>query len=214
MMRLKQLKPAFLFLALAATVVACYPGGPEYIEDFDFTYTHNYNNDFDWADKTKNVYVMPDTVMELSDPTNSPKPLGNQDEILKKVADNLANYGFVRELDTAQVKNSDFVVIVSNVRSNNYYYTWWGGGWDYWGGWGWGGCCYYPPVTTVGNYRTGSLIVEIINVDELNQNEETIPIIWQGVGEGLFEGSAQNIKSRTLKSIDQMFKQSPYLNRN
>jgi len=40
-----------------------------------------------------------------------------------------------------------------------------------------------------------------------------LPIVWVGRGEGLFRGSEQNLTNRSLGAIDQMFIQSPYLNR-
>jgi hypothetical protein len=64
-----------------------------------------------------------------------------------------------------------------------------------WPGWGWGGCCYYPPVTTVSNYRTGSLLLQFVDTENVDPNdEEVIPIVWQGtLGWSVFEGSSGQI---------------------
>ncbi len=205
-------KTSLYIFVLSFSMAACYPGGPEYIEDYDAVYTQQIDLNFDWDDKTKNVYFMPDTVMDLSDPDSDPSPITSPAHILGQVALQMNSYGFTRETDTAKALNSDFIVLVSRARSNNYVTTWWGG-WGGWYGWGWGGCCYYPP-TTVSNYRTGSLLVEIINTAELDSTNKVIPFLWQGAGEGLFEGTNSSIQNRGDKAISQMFLQSPYLNRN
>ncbi len=74
--------------------------------------------------------------------------------------------------------------------------------------------CWYPPTTTVSNYRTGSVLVQLIDVQNVDQELEIIPVAWQGTLEGLFEGSRTNIENRSERGINQMFKQSPYLDRN
>ena len=192
-------------IALGAIMASCYPGGAEYVSDLDVTYTFILDQNFDWSDKSKKVYFMPDTVMDASDPKNSPKPIVSAQELLSTVKQELNAYGFVEEPDYNNALNTDFIVTVSRVRSNNYYYSYWGG---YWGWY------YYPPVATVSNYKTGSLIVEIINTAEIDTASENIPGLWQGVSDGLFEGTASGIEARGKASIQQMFVQSPYLNRN
>jgi len=207
------LKISIGILALSGLMAACYPGGPEYVSDYDVTYTYIIDENYNWDDKAKNVYFMPDTVVDVSEPGTSPSPIASQSQILANVAQEMNAYGFVREPDSAMAQNTDFIVLVSRVRTNNYYYNWWGGWGGYWGGY-WGGCCYYPPVATVSNYRTASLTIQIIDTKKITIGEHEIPIIWQGVGDGLFEGSASSISTRGQASIKQMFKQSPYLNRN
>lgn len=206
------LKISLFVIVLSAVMAACYPGGPEYVNDFDVTYTFKVDPDYNWDDKSKKVYFMPDTVLDVSDPDQDPSPIVSQKELLAEVAKQLGDYGFQRELDSTDVINTtDFIVLVNRVRSNNYYYSWWYGWGGYWPGWG---CCYYPPVTTVSNYRTASLTIQIVDSKGIDFNKEEIPIIWQGVGDGLFEGTAGNIESRGKASINRMFVDSPYLNRN
>ncbi len=69
-------------------------------------------------------------------------------------------------------------------------------------------------MTTVSNYRTGSLLLQFIDTENVDPNDDEIPVVWQGTLEGLYEGSSGNITARAKKGIDQMFSQSPYLNRN
>jgi hypothetical protein len=192
-------------IALSAIMASCYPGGAEYVSDLDVTYTFILDQNYNWADKSKKVYFMPDTVMDASDPKDSPKPILSAKEILSTVKQELNANGFIEETDFNNALNTDFIVTVSRVRSNNFYYSYWGG---YWGWY------YYPPIATVSNYKTGSLTIEIINTAEIDTASEKIPGLWQGVSDGLFEGTSYSIEARGKASIQQMFKQSPYLNRN
>lgn len=201
-----------LIVALAAVMASCYPGGPEFIEDYDVVYTFDLKPDA-FTDKNKKVYFLPDTIVDLSDPQTSPSPKGDAAPVLAEIVSQMNAYGYTRETDINNVDATDFIVLCSVTRSNNYYYTWWGG-WGYWPGWGWGGCCYYPPVATVSNYRTGSLLLQFIDTESLDENEDEIPVVWQGTLEGLYEGSSSNITNRAVKGVNQMFEQSTYLNRN
>ena len=211
------MKRGFLKISLGITLLAlgmaaCYPGGPEFIEDYDVVYT--FELDIDKAsDVTKKVYFLPDTIIDLSDPMSSPPPKGDGTAVLNEIALKMNELGYTRETDVNKVDQTDYVLLCSVTRSNNYYYNWWYG-WGYWPGWGWGGCCYYPPVATVSNYRTGSLLLQFVSTEDLDPDDEEIPVIWQGTLDGLFEGSAGNITARATKGIDQMFAQSPYLKRN
>jgi hypothetical protein len=63
------------------------------------------------------------------------------------------------------------------------------------------------------NIRTGAVIVDLVDARALKLRNSTLPEVWLGLGEGLFRGSQQNINNRALESIDQMFRQSPYLKR-
>ena len=206
------LKISAVIVGLAAFMASCYPGGPEFIEEYDVVYTFDLDPDVA-GDPSKTVYFLPDTIVDISDPDNSPPPKGNADEVLNEIRLKMADLGYTQETDINKLDSTDFIVLCSVARTNNYYYTWWGG-WGGWPGWGWGGCCYYPPVTTVSNYRTGSLLLQFVDTENVDEDEEEIPVVWQGTLEGLYEGSSGNITARARKGIDQMFKQSDYLKRN
>ena len=213
-MKYSFLKVGLSLIVISAVMAACYPGGPTYIEDYDVVYTINVDNGVS-SDPSKVNFHLADTVMDLSEPGSSPDPIGNQKQLLNTVRKNMLNYGYNEIKDTADIRDSaDFVVLVTVVRSDNYVYTWWPGWGGYWPGWGWGGCCWYPPTTTVSNYRTGSVLVQLVDVANVDPDLEIIPVVWQGTIEGLFEGSNTNIENRTERGVNQMFKQSDYLNRN
>lgn len=195
-------------------LAACYPIGPNTVEDYDVVYTVLPDPTFDFADASRTTYFMPDTVIDLSDPKSSPNPVGNQKNLLAEIATNMNDLGYTRITDTTALGNVDYVVLASVARTNNYYYNWWSG-WGYggyWGYWGWGGCCYYP-VATVSNIRTGTLIVEMIDAHQLKPENTEAPVVWMGLGDGLYQGSVSDINSRSTKALNQMFNQSPYLKR-
>jgi hypothetical protein len=51
--------------------------------------------------------------------------------------------------------------------------------------------------------------VGITDPDQASTN--TLPVVWNGILNGLLEGSDASILARVTTNIDQMFKQSPYL---
>jgi hypothetical protein len=204
-------KTLLLVCTSVALITACYPGGPEYIEDYDAVYTVK-DPSFDFSDPSVTTYFLADTVMDISEPGQSPKPVGNQAAVLAEIAAQMDAMGYTRITDTTKVLTADFIVTTTVTRTNNYYYNYWYG-WGGWYGWGWGGCCYYPPYATVSNVRTGSLLVDIIDTKSLDPNEEHLPIVWTGIMMGLYEGTSQNITNRAVNGIEQMFKQSQYLKR-
>jgi hypothetical protein len=59
----------------------------------------------------------------------------------------------------------------------------------------------------------GSLFIEMANVDEIDDVDEEIPVVWQATVNGLLSSSEENVYNRVVKSIDQAFEQSPYLSK-
>lgn len=194
-----------LLVACAATLTSsCYPGGPEFVEDFDAVFTLKTNSEHDFSDPALQTFYLPDTVMVLTDPNASSTSITvNQAAILSRVRSNMLNAGYTEIIDSIDYTKADYLVLVSITRTDNYFVTWW---------WGWGGWWGFPPSSTTTNIRTGSLLVEILD-EERTTKPPFEPIVWRGIGEGLFQGSTQNINNRVARSIDQMFTQSPYLNR-
>jgi hypothetical protein len=116
-----------------------------------------------------------------------------------------------REVDKSA--NPDLIILPAVFQTDNlfYYYDWWYWSWYYPGwipGWGWYYPGYYPP--TVVNIRTGSLMLQMTDPNNLSATEK-IPVIWSGVINGLLEGNVDQVGSRIAKTIDQAFDQSPYI---
>lgn len=208
-------KPFKLFKFLAVPLVllfGCYPEHPIFVEDYDAVYTLIGDREFDFSDPTIQKFYLADTVMVLTDPNSSPTNIAiDHSLLLNRVRQNMLNAGYTEITDPLEVGEADYLVLVSVSRADNYFLVWWGG-WGGWGGWGWGGWG-FPPMVSQQNIRTGALIVELVNARELDADPDRLPVVWRGMGEGLFRGSVQNLTNRALGAIDQMFIQSPYLNR-
>lgn len=196
----------------------CYPIGPTFVEELDAVYTVRSEPGWDFSDPTITTYYIVDSVVEITDPNQMAPTVINKDQILQEVIRNMDMMGYTRltGVDSVVAPQADYVVLVSINRSNNYFYNFWPG-WGMWGGWGWWGmppCCFFPPTVTVSVITTGSLVVELMDGRRLGKvNTDMLPEVWLGVAQGLYQGSAQNINTRTQNGVNQMFAQAPYLRR-
>lgn len=190
--------------AIVFLLTQCYPAGPEYIEELDLVYT-NYDPETDFA--AKQTYAIPDKIMKIDDdlvgggdPNFVKEPYATQ--LLDKIKVNMANNGWALVEEDA---NPDVVLApVAYMLTTTYYY----GG--YWGGWygGWYGWYYPYPVTT--SYTTGSLVVTMLDPNDLSPDDKA-RAVWSFVVNGLLEGSTTEFTNRYTKGINQAFTQSPYL---
>ena len=88
------------------------------------------------------------------------------------------------------------------------FYTAYGGYPPYYGpGWGWGG--YYPIY--VQSYSKGTVLINMIDPDAIDNINKEVPRVWIGVLNGLAQGSVSSVAERIAKGIDKAFDQSPYL---
>ena len=65
----------------------------------------------------------------------------------------------------------------------------------------------------MGSYTTGTVVLDMIDVDGADEVEETVPIIWNGLINGLVTGSDASVEARIRTNINQAFDQSQYLGR-
>jgi hypothetical protein len=183
--------PAILVIPLMIAVLAgCYPDESASINDLDIVIT-NYDTGYNFSGIQS--YLMPDTVIAITDPAN---PENNfeykhtyDNMILSELASQFGTLGYNRVYDTLAVK-PDVTVKVSAV-STTYIgpeYLW------------------APQY----NYQVGTIIVTMIDMKS-NQALQTdsVSVVWMGAINGLVEGS--NIENRIRSGIGQMFIQSPYL---
>ncbi len=209
------------FAIAAMTMGGCYPGELLNVQDADIVITA-YDDSF--AFSTAQTWAMPDTVVAINlDNSNNLYAHAFDQDILDRVASNMAALGYTREMDPA-TNGADLILLVQANVSNNYsaytyypYDPYWGSypGWNYWGGYpGYGG--YYPwyggyPTTVVTNTKTGSIIIEMVdpNVEVTGSEGPSLTVRWAAVLNGLAQGSATG--ARLTRAIDQAFDQSPYL---
>jgi len=212
------MKRNFLYLlGMGVMLSACYPGGPEFVSDYDLAATQH-DQDFNFSTGFPNkTIVMSDSVYEFG---NEDPDIDNEwdhrydDHILSTIKQNLADYGWnvIDAADTTQ-DYPDAVFLVSGLVSQYTGYVITGGGycgwyWYYCGGWYppyWGGYYY--------SYDIGNVVMEMFNYE--SGSGDTLRWVWVGGINGLSgQSNAADTRKRITDQIDQCFEQSPYLNQN
>ncbi|WNJ19530.1 DUF4136 domain-containing protein [Pontibacter sp. G13] len=195
-------------------VAGCYPGLDRSLTDYDLVGTR-YDPDINFDDLIS--YEIADSVVFIEDGESSELDQRTQDRILDRVNTNMQNLGWTLDRDPNVA--ADVVMLVSVVRLTNSSwwidYPWWGW-WGWYPGWppGWGpgwGPGYGWGVPIVYTYETGTIVVEMISVNDADENSQTVPLAWAGAGNGLLSNSDQASLDRVLTAIDAMFEQSPIL---
>lgn len=198
-------------------VSGCYPKGAEFIDDLDLVYT-NFNSSFDFS--SKQTYAITDSVIKITgdifnDPDGDHKPsflsASSSAAILDRINQNMTDFGWSR---VSKNSNPDVILLVSVSTTTNlyYYYDWWYWSWWYPGfypGWGWYYPGYYPAYVT--GYRSGSVFIQMVDAKAIAGGEETAPVQWSVILNGLAEGGTSSIIARVQTGIDKAFTQSPYL---
>ena len=201
-------------LGLSLALASCYPGEVTSTGELDVVATvHDDAMDFGAV----NTFVLLDSVVHFAVATVTELPRDFDDQILADVMRNLTALGWTEETDPAN-NTPDVAVLVAATAVDNFnayttypWYDYWGW-YPYWPGYGPGYGIGYPPVTTVTQYRQGTLLIDIIDLNRADTGTETIPSAWIAAINGLLEGSGQS--ARLTRGIDQSFRQSPYLGGN
>jgi hypothetical protein len=184
----------------------CYPQGPDYAEEMDVVLTyHNATYDFG----SKGTYAMPDKIVRITgnlQEGQAPEfiPEGNAALILARIADNMQTLGYQRVNLDAQ-PGPDLLLLPSSWETTTIYYWY-----DYWGWWYGGYYPYYPPVS-VASYTTGTLLMTLIDKNEVGANGNPI-VQWTGALNGILTYTYDVTRMNT--AIDKAFDQSPYLKTN
>ena len=200
---------SFFLLTISILLLwGCYPGGPDYAEEMDVVLT-SHNDTYDFAAKA--TYSMPDQIVKITgsvaegeDPEFIPDVTAQK--ILARIEDNMTNLGWQR-VDLAD--NPDLVLAPASWETTtvyywyDYWYWWWGGYYPYWG--------YYPPMVNYSSYTTGTLLMTLMDPNELGSNGNPV-IQWAGAINGLLTGSYN--ASRVNAAMDKAFTISPYLKTN
>ena len=211
------IKRASALLSIALLMYGCYPGGAQYVEDYDMTFATRVNPQYDWSNQQQNTYVMPEQVVDISDPDDNFDPINpaTEAQILSRVKMNMQQYGYT-QLPDDSVNSADYIVLCQRLLTTNWVTYFWGGWGGYYPGWGCPGCWggWYPPSSTTVSYQTGTLYVTMIDVATSDTTQERINFIWDAGINGLTSGSTSNIQSRLNNGIDKMFEISPYVKKN
>ncbi len=198
---------------LAAAVCACQkePSTSGLHNDYLVYTGHDTDTDF----VTLETYYLPDRILLIG---NHDKAEYWEDataqEIIARVAAQLDAAGFQRIEDK---ESADAGIQMSYVERETYYvgydypYWWWYYPYywapSYWGDWvGW----YYPFRVYYG-YTSGSLLIEMLDLEGTTESGKKLPIVWNAFISGLLSSSERLNLERTLSAVDQAFAQSPYL---
>ncbi len=194
-------KKVFYLIGIVYLMVSCYPGEIESYEETDLVYT-NYTETFDFAGK--GTYAMPDKIVKVTgnyidgeDPEFIKEPYNSQ--ILGKIENNMTALGWTKVDDPDDADVTLLPAAWTNT-TVTYWYDYWCWYYYYYCGWGW----YYPYYSS---YTTGTLVIAMISKDEQFVEPTSV---WTAAINGLMSGSYDI--SRVNQTINQAFKQSPYLN--
>jgi len=225
---MKKLVLKFSYLAAMIIMLsACYPGGAEYTSDTDVILT-NYNDNYDFG--AKKTYFMSDSIQHIVDEGETGETKYDA-LILSELESNFEARGYVRLLpeDTlTHPEPPDLMVVITTIETTTTYiyggYPWYGG-WGY--GWGWyykstkyyygypgygWGYPYYPSYAS--SYTTGTVVWDMFDPDNVDDEGETIIVEWLGAINGLLGSSVSSTQDRIKTSINQAFTQSPYIQSN
>lgn len=194
-------------------VSACYPGGPEYVDEYDLVYS-NYDKDYGFG--SKSTFAMPDKVVKIDKDLVEGNGINYIKDVhasvmLNTIRQNMVDAGWTE----ADIESSPDVLLAPAAYEISTYYVndwwhywnwWWGGYYPGWGGW-------YYPYPVVSGYTTGSLFVAMVDTQDVSADDRP-KVVWNFVINGLLQGSTSSFNTRVEKGITQAFTQSPYLLKN
>src|SRR3954471_17941787 len=176
---------SFAAMALLIALVGCYPGGADYVDEYDIAYT-NYDKTYDFAGKA--TYSLPDKIVKVTGIDNQP-PEYIKDiyagPILAEIDANMQKLGWSK-VDVNS--NPDVQLLPASWSSTTIIY----GG--YWGGYY---CWYYPyycgggwyyPYTPVTTYTTGTLVMTMVDPNA-ESTDGSKRVAWTGAINGLLTGT-------------------------
>lgn len=161
------------------------------------------------------TFYISDTIAYISDKINSDSLLVGveAEQLTGAVKDNMAAHGYTL---VDRDDRPDLGLTLTAVKNLNVVVSAYPGWWDWWyGGCYWYYWCYgyYYPWTTVYTYTTGTVILNMYDLKNADENQQ-LKGIWNTVGLGaLGTGTTANIQ-KGVDAINQGFLQSPYLKAN
>ncbi len=193
----------------------CYPGESEETSDLEVVATE-YDVNFHFS--SIRTFIMPDTVMHITDPNHPEHDQQISAEanklLLKGIPDHLRSLGYKRMLNT-QYGLPDVYVTISVVATTyilNEAIDWWHY-WAYypwWPGWKEGVYPWCPWGSEIyKGYTQGTVVVQMQNSKVWEETK--IPVVWQATFNGLLKGTEQPVNQRIKRDLDLAFEQSPYL---
>jgi hypothetical protein len=196
-----------LLIACVCVLAACYPQGPEFVEDTDVVFT-NYNPEFNF--KAKTTFAIPTKIVKITGNAITGDPPKYIPDVLAapmlaKMEANLTALGYTKVDISA---NPSLILAPAALETTTivYWYDYWGWYWGgYYPGWGYPWYPYYPTATS---YSTGTLVMLLIDPTVVS-GDGNPKGQWTAGLNGILTSSYDI--NRVNKLIDQAFVQSPYL---
>jgi hypothetical protein len=194
--------------ALAFLLTQCYPEGPQYVDEVDIVYS-NYDPGYNFS--AKHSFALPDKIMKVdNDLLNGLGPNYVKDiyasVMLDRIRQNMLANGW-SQVDVSD--NPDVLLAPAAYELTTYYYDYWSY-YDWWYGSYYPGGGWYNSYAVVQEYSTGSLIVSMVDPNDLSADDKP-RVTWTFIINGLLEGTTSDFNSRVTKGINQAFTQSQYL---
>jgi hypothetical protein len=202
----------FLFIA---AIISCYPDSPDSNDDYDLLISA-FNPEFNF--ETVSSFILPDTLIFLNDTASELIDLTEQQKkaFIDAVRSNITSYGWADSSYSDQ--DAETLILVSAVvakYSDNI--------WDEWKWYE-----YFGNVSPVGqntrypwypasfpyiyDFTKGTLLLTIIDAEELETNPDVIPVVWIGSLNGIITSKSVST-TKVTNAIDKLFELSPYLNK-
>ena len=211
---------ALMTFSLAGLLSGCYPDKIDYVDEYDMAGTM-YDEEVDFSNFTS--FHVIDTIMHITDDDDDDSNLDRENDefILNLIRQNMLDLGYTEMTNPDSLNRPDLELLVNAMTSDYYsYYSYWNYYWGWYGGWNWwypGGGYYpgypwYPGGGYYYSYSTGTLAIEMLDTKvEVGEDDDRPGVVWLGLVDGLLTSSSS--ASRLEKQINQVFTQSPYLQR-
>jgi hypothetical protein len=230
-MQMNTFKPLMLAIIAGTFLLSsCYDTGTVYYDQLDVTLT-KYDTEFDFGSYSS--FTIPDsTILKtnfLEDPDIADfyAPGGTSMNTLEAVREKFIERGYVFTDDSSAADFFAVPTILMMRHSGAVYYPpgWWWGypgwGWGGWPGWGWPGYPWDPGYVGYYSYKTGTVVIEMVDGDSfrnvedwLGTREGDVPVLdirWSAFIDGYLSSNADYNAERAQRGFEEAFEQSPYL---
>lgn len=220
----------FFLLPILALLFSCHPEYDATVEELDIAITQ-YDEEQDFS-KLQTFYLADSIIYINDEESNSLINVSHshEDDILSLVRQNFLDLGWTEVAGPTNGQiDADVSIVLSVLETDvNFYYDYWWDWW-YWYPWDWWYPWYsesywhpgypiwpgYPTYPSYG-YTVGTLFIDMLNMDAViepdpDDNSFKVPMPWKGSAIGILAGSDSYIQDRLTKEINQVFEQSPYL---
>ncbi len=203
-----------LIIPMMYMITGCYPDKFDYVDELDLVVTHmDENTDF----TAFTTFSVLDTVVHVTDDDKDDSNFSRDHDqfIISELRRNMLDRGYTELESPDSINRPDIALLVSALSADfYYYYSYYPYYWGYYPGWGYPGWGYpgggYPSYG--GSYSTGTLVVDMWDTEAYDPDDEKqVGIKWTGVIDGVLSGSGTQTRARLDKHINQLFIQSPYL---